>query len=568
MYLRRASWMMALLAVWLFTVQAFADGKVFPATAYPAEVKIPDQSALLIWSNGVERLVIETRFVGEGTNFAWVVPLPSVPEIEPATTGFFPTLRACMQPEVRHSIPKLWAMVLAAGGLIWLLATVREDEPRSGADMVGCLATAAGAAGLLGDGPGALLGGLIVCLLLLFAVERVRSGRERVIAILLVLLFASIFASMLLPALGKGGSPTTRLEGVDVLQRSVVGVFDTAVLSAKDPKALLRWLNENGFAADQRSEPVIEQHVKDGWVFVTAKVNRDKADGAATPHPLSFTFKSASPVYPLRLTGVGSEQLDLELFVVGMQRAEIPGFQVTECRLIEKTTDSHPFHTKPGGKFGHALFNAWVGDLPVITKLEARLKPPDMTRDAVVSWRAFVPFRARVYSSHGAVLVAANWTVVPAVALVLTLGLLVRWGKSSRSAAWKLAAAGMVICGAAGAGIYHSLPKVEVRLERFAALRSQNNLKHLGSFAQSFMPTNSLPTLQSVRTATERAQKEFVFENLLQGGSIHEEDSPGNYTLRESTSGIDLLGYSPSGVATAHFTFTPSADTNAGASHP
>lgn len=69
-----------------------ADGKVFSPTAVPTEVRIPDQRALLSWSNGVERLVIETRFVGAGTNFAWVVPLPSRPVVEPASRGLFPTL--------------------------------------------------------------------------------------------------------------------------------------------------------------------------------------------------------------------------------------------------------------------------------------------------------------------------------------------------------------------------------------------------------------------------------------------------------------------------------------------
>ena len=52
---------------------------VFPEVYY-AKVEIPEQQALIHYSGGVERLVIETSFPGEGTNFAWVVPLPSTPE--------------------------------------------------------------------------------------------------------------------------------------------------------------------------------------------------------------------------------------------------------------------------------------------------------------------------------------------------------------------------------------------------------------------------------------------------------------------------------------------------------
>ena len=63
-----------------------ADGKVFSSVAVPESVRISDQRAILSWSKGVERLVIETRFSGRGSNFAWVVPLPSPPVVEAVST--------------------------------------------------------------------------------------------------------------------------------------------------------------------------------------------------------------------------------------------------------------------------------------------------------------------------------------------------------------------------------------------------------------------------------------------------------------------------------------------------
>ena len=48
----------------ILPLAAFADGAVFHPTAIPAPVTIPDQRALIQYSNGVERLVIETRFSG------------------------------------------------------------------------------------------------------------------------------------------------------------------------------------------------------------------------------------------------------------------------------------------------------------------------------------------------------------------------------------------------------------------------------------------------------------------------------------------------------------------------
>jgi hypothetical protein len=77
--LRLAGGLWALCAV-LATPSARGDGMVFPEVFSP-KVEIPNQQALIHWADGMERLVIETSFLGEGTNFAWVVPLPAVPEL-------------------------------------------------------------------------------------------------------------------------------------------------------------------------------------------------------------------------------------------------------------------------------------------------------------------------------------------------------------------------------------------------------------------------------------------------------------------------------------------------------
>ena len=79
---------------------------VIPTVAFPAHVTIPDQRALIHFTNGTERLVIETRFTGAGTNFAWVVPFPSPPVIEEATPGLFPTLDYLFRPEITHEVSR------------------------------------------------------------------------------------------------------------------------------------------------------------------------------------------------------------------------------------------------------------------------------------------------------------------------------------------------------------------------------------------------------------------------------------------------------------------------------
>src|SRR6478609_4876272 len=86
-----------LLVILLVAAWARADGMVLPGSVN-SRVQIPDQQALIHFQDGVETLVIETRFTGQGSDFAWIVPVPSVPEVSPVTTGVFPTLRFAMRP--------------------------------------------------------------------------------------------------------------------------------------------------------------------------------------------------------------------------------------------------------------------------------------------------------------------------------------------------------------------------------------------------------------------------------------------------------------------------------------
>ena len=124
------------LGLFLVPMKGWADGKAFPPVAVSTEVTMPDQRALLVWSNGVERLAIETRIVGEGTNFAWVVPLPSEPKVEAATVGLFPTLAWLTPPKVVNETESGWWWVWSASGLTCLFLRVRRNTPLEWMDAV------------------------------------------------------------------------------------------------------------------------------------------------------------------------------------------------------------------------------------------------------------------------------------------------------------------------------------------------------------------------------------------------------------------------------------------------
>ena len=73
----------ATLLLAITTVQALADGKMFWRESIPPE--IPYQRALILFRDGTETLVLQSRYeipkTGEKTTLGWIVPVPSVPEV-------------------------------------------------------------------------------------------------------------------------------------------------------------------------------------------------------------------------------------------------------------------------------------------------------------------------------------------------------------------------------------------------------------------------------------------------------------------------------------------------------
>jgi hypothetical protein len=248
----------------LLCSSAWADGKVF-SRALAVPVKTPDQRASLCFSNGVERLVIETSFVGGGTNFAWVIPLPSTPKIEEVSTNFFEFLNMAFQPKLVHRASFGWLIFAFFGCIVSVsIRAYREEGPR------------------------------------------------RLATWLLFVLFVLLFVAIAIPSFVSARSAATisTPSSVSVLDRKSVGVYDTVTLSGRDGRALLEWLNAHGFYTPTSALPVISGYATQGWVFAAATINRDAVTKAnSRPHPLSFIFSTDKAVYPLRLTGVENELL-------------------------------------------------------------------------------------------------------------------------------------------------------------------------------------------------------------------------------------------------------------------
>ncbi len=520
------------LVLFYLPLAALADGMVIPTIAYPAKVTIPDQRALICFSNGTERLVIETRFTGAGTNFAWVVPLPSRPVIEAATTGLFPTLQYLFRPQIIHEVPRYYLGILATVTLIYIIR----------------LLTKYGSVGF------------VIC----------------------YLLYLVVIAGLLLPALAparKGAmsldtseSLGTSERSVSVLERKIVGIFETTTIASHDAKALQNWLLENGYSVPTNSDPVIASYVKDGWVFVAAKVRRDNAaSDTSTPHPLSFTFKTDKPVYPMQLTGLNGHALSVALYVFGPMRATAPHLEVERCTQpnYPAIPEADPYWlnwrrwSPETPNIVHPLLRKWTDGLPVATKLVGTLSSVEMRQDVWLDWSAFSEKRNHLFSSAGAFTVAANWGTGFFAAGLLIICALAFVGERHKATLPKRASLMIIVSLVLIGMVYICLPKTEVRLTKISSGKTENMLFRFGMEASDEITNRisladaRLTAANIIRIAQTNApywnewSQEVDWKNWRNdylGSPLHEEDSPGNYIIRETNGQLQFVSYDAEGA--------------------
>jgi hypothetical protein len=440
---------------------ALADGKVFAEPVIQAPVEVADQQALIQFANGVERLVIETAFLGEGTNFAWVIPLPAAPEIRPVAEGFFAGLRPAFQPQLIHRVTRYYlgvAFVCALGFLAWRSF---KDETSWVTDLPLCLIVAAGV-GLAGR---SFLLALATLGWALYTRLFTRSTQGFTIVVLVgmalsvaVTLFSPLERAMIVTLGSEGGDP--EVAGVTVVSVQRAGVFESTTIRGTDPQSLMRWLRKNGYHAPGSIEPVVHSYVERGWVFVASKVRRTGLARALTaPHPLLFTFSTPTPVYPMKLTGVDNGECTVDLYVFGERRAAARYFRIARCdRLtpgLRGRITTSPF-------VEHEDAEVWINATPIGTKLTASLSPRQMQSDVEIKWRGFSRKGAYAFSPSGAATVALNVAVPLGILSWLFVGAMGgEWGEAGtfvRRWRWRVALATIAL----GLVVFLLLPKVEV----------------------------------------------------------------------------------------------------------
>ncbi len=130
------------------------------------------------------------------------------------------------------------------------------------------------------------------------------------------------------------GSPTEAGDGVTIHGRETVGGLVATILSSDSPGALVRWLDENGFAFSASDSARFAPYVEREWYFTTMRP--DTADTAnampangwnADVNPVRVTFAATELEVPLPLITINQNStMTVQFYIVDDRRVELPGF--------------------------------------------------------------------------------------------------------------------------------------------------------------------------------------------------------------------------------------------------
>lgn len=504
---------------------AFADGKYFPEKAYQVAPAIPTQRAILVYRDGVEKLTIESALDGPGQEFGWVIPLPSRPtEFQAASPGLIKTLGWAIQPYITHDLRgelTFYGTLAAFVTLICLVLTLPASSP---------------------------------------------------IRILLLVAVVFTFVSALMPSLQRAanfGGSITDVSGVRVREVQEIGSYQLAVLDANDSGALALWLESNGFAGlNEADEAIVSDYIREKWCFVAARLRREQ-DGYSRPHPLSMSFASRAPIYPMRLTATAGNDVYLELFVIADKRAACDKLTLELADTYdqpERTPSNLSQESEEPGfvgrtyrqNVGHpaAVEHFWNGC--ILSKLCGVLKPQDMAQDIALQLRTHEPCRVHYFSRQGARGKAwtyglSSWCILLAP-LTLVFGRKTNLPGRRRVFCKHIISPALLLSLLIGTVTYAVLPKVDTRSvgikgsppRIYDAMQRKQMIFEAETIADEhghFAGMN--------RDAAARLFEEYYASrgatNAFTSEPIKHEDSPGNYTVFQDDRGIVWRTYSLNG---------------------
>jgi len=199
-----------------------------------------------------------------------------------------------------------------------------------------------------------------------------------------------------------GGTPDGGSNGVNVIDKGQVGIFDYAVLKADTPAAFTDWLDANGFPYDPNETGPFDHYVSKGWYFVAFRVT---ASDTAPPvgsqlcgdlGPLTVSFAADPLIIPARIAAVDTQnnwQFGWQVFTIGPSYVTSKSTESTAQLMYADTLTASDLSQYP-----EIAAVATAGDR--VTKLNISFWGSDLTQDITLSPNPTqTPYRDTVYET-------------------------------------------------------------------------------------------------------------------------------------------------------------------------
>lgn len=241
-------------------------------TVSEAEYAVNQQAEQIIFEvePGYVTAHVLIRYQGDPSKFAWIVPVPSVPDLSLSESLTFALLDDATAPIVSARATSLCPSPE--------YACMQHSMPNCGDPNGSTFSTG------VGPGPSSTGSGM---------------GAE---------------------GEGEGESPP----GVEIIEQQQIGSYDTVTFSAGDASAAVTWLQDEGFIVNDTMTPFMQPYVDANMIFVAAKL----IPGADLDEiaPLRMRYQADNPMIPLQLTAVAAEpHLTVTSYIYGSERFQPAG---------------------------------------------------------------------------------------------------------------------------------------------------------------------------------------------------------------------------------------------------
>jgi len=116
-------------------------------------------------------------------------------------------------------------------------------------------------------------------------------------------------------------------EFVEVVNQKQVGSYTATVLRANSARLLEGWLADNDYRLNSDGEDVLSHYTnQDGFHFVALKISSGSASKQATPDPVSISFASDSPFFPMYSMKAPTDEVrSFELYTLSQPALALAG---------------------------------------------------------------------------------------------------------------------------------------------------------------------------------------------------------------------------------------------------